>query len=499
MPWNERILTVHRTSQESFLTASPPVPLTTVLPLPNYSTFELYQRLAGDVRSPVLLESGHSQRGLSAGPRYSIIGADPALLFRCTGSRLAWSARGEEWVTRAGDPMSAIRDLLGRMAVPRPAGFPPFYGGAIGYFGYDVARWFERLPDPPDDDPALPDAELAFFDLAAVVDHERQELWLIFCPFGERFLKEPREQLYEEGTARLLALETRLNGLLPVLPDWSPQVPPRISPGMSETDYTAKVRRCLEYIAAGDIYQANLSHRFLVELGGRSPRSIYRRLREINPSPFAALLELPDVTLVSCSPERLVRLSGIEVETRPIAGTRPRGASTDEDRLLVEDLLMSPKERAEHIMLVDLERNDLGRVCSYGSIRVDEFMAVERYSHVSHIVSNIRGHLAPGRDALDLIRAVFPGGTVTGVPKVRCMEIINELEPVRRGPYTGSIGYFSPSGDLDLNIVIRTLVIAGERASLQVGAGIVADSDPVREYQETLFKAEALLKALRES
>ncbi|MEK9172825.1 MAG: anthranilate synthase component I family protein, partial [Nitrospirota bacterium] len=250
---------------------------------------------------------------------------------------------------------------------------------------------------------------------------------------------------------------------------------------------------------AGDIYQANLSHRFSVELGGRSPRSIYRRLREINPSPFSALLELPDVTLVSCSPERLVRLSGTGVDTRPIAGTRPRGSSTDEDRLLVEDLLMSPKERAEHIMLVDLERNDLGRVCAYGSVRVDEFMAVERYSHVSHIVSNIRGHLAPGRDALDLVRAVFPGGTVTGVPKVRCMEIIDELEPVRRGPYTGSIGYLSPSGDLDLNIIIRTLVVAGEQASLHVGAGIVADSDPVREYQETLFKAEALLKALRES
>jgi aminodeoxychorismate synthase component I len=385
------------------------------------------------------------------------------------------------------------------MSIPRPPGFPPFYGGAIGYFGYDVARWFERLPAPPDDDLALPDAELAFFDLAAVVDHHKQELWLIFCPFGERFVKEPREQLYEEGAARLLALETRLTGLLPDPPDSSPQVAPCIIPGMSEADYAQRVRRCLEYIAAGDIYQANLSHRFAVELGGHSPRSIYRRLREINPSPFAALLELPDVTLVSCSPERLVRLFGDEVETRPIAGTRPRGASADEDRLLVEDLLMSPKERAEHIMLVDLERNDLGRVCAYGSVRVDEFMAVERYSHVSHIVSNIRGRLAPGRDALDLLRAVFPGGTVTGVPKVRCMEIIDELEPVRRGPYTGSIGYLSAGGDLDLNIIIRTLVLAGERAYLHVGAGIVADSDPLREYQETLFKAEALLKALRES
>jgi len=490
---------VPQTSRESFLAASPPIPLATVLPLPAYSTFELYERLAGDVRCPVLLESGNSQWAHTAGARYSIIGADPALLFRCTGSRLAWSARGEDWVTRAGDPMLALRDLLAHMAVPRPAGFPPFYGGAIGYFGYDAARWFEHLPNPPPDDLGLPDLELAFFDLAAVADHERQELWLIFCPFGERFLKEPRKQLYEEGAARLLALETRLNGLLPVLPDRSPQVAPGITSGMTEADYATKVRRCLTYIAAGDIYQANLSHRFSVELGGRSPRSVYHRLREINPSPFAALLELPDVTLVSCSPERLVRRAGQEVDTRPIAGTRPRGSSTDEDRLLVEDLLMSPKERAEHIMLVDLERNDLGRVCAYGSVRVDEFMAVERYSHVSHIVSNIRGHLAPGCDALDLIGAVFPGGTVTGVPKVRCMEIIDELEPVRRGPYTGSLGYISPCGDLDLNIIIRTLVVAGGRAYLQTGAGIVADSDPTREYQETLFKAEALLKALRES
>ena len=499
MPWNGGILTVHRTSKDSFLTASPPVPLATVLPLPNCSTFELYQRLAGDVRCPILLESGHTPDGIAPRQRYSIIGADPAFLFRCKGPGLSWCERGEEWISRSGDPLMALRDLLGRMAVPRPQGFPPFYGGAVGYFGYDVARWFERLPAPPPDDLNLPDLELAFLDLAAVVDHHKQELWLIFCPFGERFVKEPREQLYEEGMARLLALETRLNGLLPLLPDRSPQIAPRITPGMSEADYAERVRRCLEYIAAGDIYQANLSHRFAVELGGRSPRSIYRRLREINPSPFAALLELPDVTLVSCSPERLVRLSGDAVDTRPIAGTRPRGASADEDRLLVEDLLMNPKERAEHIMLVDLERNDLGRVCAYGSVRVDEFMAVERYSHVSHIVSNIRGRLAPGYDALDLIRAVFPGGTVTGVPKVRCMEIIDELEPVRRGPYTGSIGYLSASGDLDLNIIIRTLVIADERAYLQVGAGIVADSDPVREYQETLFKAEALLKALRES
>jgi len=325
-------------------------------------------------------------------------------------------------------------------------------------------------------------------------------LWLIFTPFGERFFKEPRELLYEEGLARITSLEARLTGPPPPSRTLDASRPlGRMTPGLTEADYMDRVRRCLEYIAAGDIYQANLSHRFTIALGERSPRSIYRHLREINPSPFAALIEFPDVALVSCSPERLVRLTENEVETRPIAGTRPRGATPEEDRRLIEDLLMNGKERAEHLMLVDLERNDLGRVCTYGSVHVDEFMVVERYSHVSHIVSNIRGTLAAGRDALDLIQAVFPGGTVTGVPKVRCMEIIDELEPVRRGPYTGSIGYLSPNGDLDLNIIIRTLVIAGKRAYLQVGAGIVADSDPAREYQETLFKAEALLKALRES
>ena len=274
---------------------------------------------------------------------------------------------------------------------------------------------------------------------------------------------------------------------------------PRITAGQTQEEYAGRVRRCLDYIGAGDIYQANLSHRFELELGGRAPRSIYRRLRDINPSPFAALLEFPDVTLVGCSPERLVRLQGSDVDTRPIAGTRPRGVTAEEDERLAEDLLLNDKERAEHLMLVDLERNDLGRVCAFGSVHVNDFMTLERYSHVIHIVSNIRGRLATGRDAMDLIQAVFPGGTVTGVPKIRCMEILDELEPVRRGPYTGSVGYISANGDLDLNIIIRTLVIKEDRGYLHVGAGIVADSEPSREYQETLFKAEALLDAVRHS
>ncbi len=256
------------------------------------------------------------------------------------------------------------------------------------------------------------------------------------------------------------------------------------------------VRRCKEYIAAGDIYQANLSQRLSAAIGNADPLRLYRILRTINPSPFAAFLDFGDLQLVSSSPERLVRLREGVADTRPIAGTRRRGTDQAEMRELSAELLTNEKERAEHIMLLDLERNDLGKVCEYGTVSVDEFMVVEDYSHVIHIVSNVRGSLAPGRDAFDLVGAVFPGGTITGVPKVRCMEIIDELEPVARGPYTGSIGYFSNTGDMDLNIIIRTFVIKDGHAYIQAGAGIVADSDPEREYFETLQKAEALKKAL---
>ncbi len=256
------------------------------------------------------------------------------------------------------------------------------------------------------------------------------------------------------------------------------------------------VKRCKDYIAAGDIYQANLSQRFTADIGTSDPFELYRILRQINPSPFAAYAEFGDLALVSSSPERLIRLTGGVADTRPIAGTRRRGRDLAETQGLTAELLTNEKERAEHIMLLDLERNDLGKVCAYGSVAVDEMMAVEDYSHVIHIVSNVRGELAPGRDGFDLVRAVFPGGTITGVPKVRCMEIIDELEPVARGPYTGSLGYFANTGDLDLNIIIRTFVVKDGKAHFQVGAGIVADSDPACEFQETLQKAEALVKAL---
>jgi para-aminobenzoate synthetase component 1 len=266
---------------------------------------------------------------------------------------------------------------------------------------------------------------------------------------------------------------------------------------MLQPAFESMVRRCKEYIAAGDIYQANLSQRFSADLGGADPLRLYKILRSVNPSPFAAYLDFGDLQLVSSSPERLIRLHEGIADTRPIAGTRRRGDDHAETRDLSVELLTNEKERAEHIMLLDLERNDLGKVCKYGTVAVDELMVIENYSHVIHIVSNVMGELAAGRDAFDLVRAVFPGGTITGVPKVRCMEIIDELEPVARGPYTGSIGYFSNTGDMDLNIIIRTFVVSSGIAHIQVGAGIVADSDPVREYFETLQKAEALIKAFK--
>jgi aminodeoxychorismate synthase component I len=483
-----------RSDKDAFLASAVPIPLATVLPLPSRSPFELFEQLVQDDPCPVLLESG---RGVDGDPRYSIIASNPSHIFRATGRMLEWCERDGNTRVCQGDPVMALRDLMDRMLLPRPLELPPFFGGAIGYLGYDCVHYFERLPRRASDDLGLPDIVLGFYDLVAVIDHHYERLWVIFAPFKERFLKEPRAVLYEEGLARLTDLKARL--LIPVrgTVSVSHAVAARITPGQSQGEYVARVRRCLDYIGAGDIYQANLSHRFEVDVESRSARAIYRNLRRINPSPFAALLEFPDVTLVGCSPERLVRLRASDVDTRPIAGTRPRGANPEEDDRLAQDLLLNEKERAEHLMLVDLERNDLGRVCAFGSVHVNEFMSVERYSHVSHIVSNIRGRLAPGRNTLDLIEAVFPGGTVTGVPKVRCMEILDELEPVRRGPYTGSVGYISANGDLDLSITIRTLVIKGARGYLHVGAGIVADSEPAREYQETLLKAEALLEALR--
>ena len=482
-------------TSSSFL-HGPPSPLIVTRPCPSSNPFELYANIASTTHPSFLLETGG---GPSMG-RYSYFSTDPYCKLSGTGNHLVeqptWGHSRPEAV-----PFQRLAQLFADQHIARPLEAPPFFGGAVGYLSYDLVRQFERLPSLALPNPAVPDLEFAFFDLVAAVDHERNHLILMFCPPPTRFLGESREQLFHEGRDRLAAFETLL--MRSQTTDARPDDlgPFTFTPEQERSAYMQSVHRCQDYIAAGDIYQANLSHRFTVNCAAlhqghlQADLSAYRRLRTLNPSPFSGLLRLDTVRLISSSPERLVRLDGRQADTRPIAGTRPRGNTLFEDQRLVGELRANEKERAEHIMLVDLERNDLGRVCRFGSIQVDEVMTLEQYSHVSHLVSHITGTLKEQATGFDLLKAMFPGGTITGVPKVRCMEIIEELEPVRRGPYTGSMGYISWSGDLDFNILIRTLTMMNGTGYLQVGAGIVADSDPAREYEETLHKAQAFFSA----
>ncbi|MDH4327320.1 MAG: anthranilate synthase component I family protein [Nitrospira sp.] len=476
----------------------PPSPLVVTLPRPSATPFDLYAKIASAQRPSFLFESGN---GRATTGRYSFFASDPYQTLSGKVDRyLQRQPHGHEESGQA--PFQHLAQLVRDSHIARPRDVPPFFGGAVGYFSYDLVRQFERLPSVALDDLAVPDLEFALFDLVVAVDHERDCLMLIFCPPLERFLSEPREKLFREGRDRLAALEARLSGPAFTTADSDTLGRLTFSPEQQQSSYMDRVRRCQDYIAAGDIYQANLSHRFTVRGGSFPPQSelqrdllAYSRLRTLNPSPFSGLLRLDHTSLISSSPERLVRLDGRRADTRPIAGTRPRGKDAAADLRLESELRSNEKERAEHIMLVDLERNDLGRVCDFGSVQVDELMTLERYSHVNHLVSHVGGTLRSNATGFDLLRALFPGGTITGVPKIRCMEIIEELEPVRRGPYTGSMGYLSWSGDLDFNILIRTLAIRNGTGHLQVGAGIVADSDPAREYEETIHKAQAFLSA----
>ena len=454
------------------------------LPMGGLTPAEAFRRLRAHpaLRPVALLESAQA-----TGPtgRFSFIGLNPFLRIQSIGSMVKLSGSVNQ--TLRCRPLPLLRSLLTHYAAPSLApDLPPFLGGAVGYFGYDLVHFFERLPHASRNDLDLADLDLYLTGSVVAFDHQEGRITVAHASF--------------DGKTDMISTETIRQALEDNPADGAPPSAGRgsgtVTAGQPQAGYESLVRRCLDYIAAGDIFQANLAHRFTIELGALEPWTIYERLRAINPSPFAAFLDFGPVRLVSASPERLVSLQGRRVQTRPIAGTRPRGAEHQHDQALIRELLTSEKERAEHLMLIDLERNDLGRVCDYGSIKVDELMVTERYSHVTHLVSNITGRLYPGKDWLDLFQAVFPGGTVTGVPKVRCMEIIDELEPVRRGPYSGSIGYLSFAGDMDLNIVIRTLIVQEQTGYLHVGAGIVADSDPAREYAETLYKAQAIRAAL---
>ena len=403
-----------------------------------------------------------------------------------------------------GDPLEALRALLGEFRPVAVPGLPRFQGGAVGYLAYDMVRHMERLPRTTRDDLGLPDAVFMLSDTLLVFDNLRHRLLVIANAHVDKRDPASLDRAYDRVAVRIgmtLAKLARPARAAVALTLTAPG--PLLALGeegftstMDEGQYSDAVRRAKEYIAAGDAYQIVLSRRLDCRLDA-DPFTVYRALRTINPSPYLFYLRLGKTTIVGSSPEVLVRVEGDRVEERPIAGTHPRGATEAQDLAIEETMKSDPKERAEHVMLVDLGRNDVGRVAELGSVKVTEFMSTERYSHVMHLVSHVVGKLKPGCDAFDVLRACFPAGTVSGAPKIRAMEIIDEIEPSQRGPYAGAVGYVSYSGNLDSCITIRTIVCHGTRASIQVGAGIVADSDPKTEWLETGSKARGLVLAIR--
>ncbi|MBI2956579.1 MAG: anthranilate synthase component I [Acidobacteria bacterium] len=486
---------------------------------PDFKTFSrlartgavvpVVKRLAADLLTPVSAYLRLARRGdfsfllesIEGGEkiaRYSFMGVNPyrRLRYRDGVAELS-EAEGQHASAerRTGNLFDELRRLTRAYRPVTWPGLPPFSSGAVGYFGYDVVRLLERLPERAPDDLRLPDAELMFFSHLLVFDHLKQQILLIANVFRDP--KQSVRRQYNRAVAELHNLESALRAPLRVP---AARTRPRaralrVKSNFRRADYLAAVRRAQRYIRAGDIYQVVLSQRFEVPVRADA-FSIYRALRRVNPSPYMYFLRLGELAVVGSSPEMLVKVQGREVFYRPIAGTRPRGQTDEEDRRLEQQLRHSIKERAEHIMLVDLGRNDLGRVCDYGSVRVEELMTVERYSHVMHLVSSLRGRLRRRADCFDALAAAFPAGTVTGAPKVRAMEIIEELEPTRRGLYAGCICYLDFSGNLDSCIAIRTMLIKNGVAYIQAGGGIVADSRPDREYQETVNKARALLAAI---
>jgi len=447
-----------------------------------------YLRLR-DLPRPFLLESAEGNEKVA---RYSFLGAQPRLTLTASPAGVEVTEGG---ATRRStqDPLAAARAVLQRYRPVADPTLPRFYGGLVGYFGYDLIRSIEHLPHQPPDDRGLPILSLALVDTVMIFDHFRHRIRIV----ANAWVEDGAERAYRAARERIEEWLERLRRPLPEpAPHASPPLRLHVRSNMTRERYLAGVERCRAYIHAGDAFQIVLSQRFAAEIGTLDPLAIYRALRMVNPSPFMFFLEGGDATLVGASPELLVRLEGDLVEMRPIAGTRPRGLTEEEDRQLAEGLLADEKERAEHVMLVDLTRNDIGRIARYGTVHVSDLMTIERYSHVMHIVSNVQGRLAPGRDAFDVLRAVFPHGTVSGAPKVRAMEILDELEPTARGPYAGAVGYVGFGGALDTCIGIRTLVVKDGVAYAQAGGGIVADSVPAAEYDETINKAKALIRAI---
>ena len=452
-------------------------------------------RKIDDGKSSFLLES---VEGGEKWGRYSFLGSGSSHLFRSKGEEFEILEKGE--VLRKGnvrDPLLALEDFMGMyhplLQDDLHDDLPRFSGGAVGYLSYDVVRSFERLPDQLQQDIDLYDASLMVTDTLLAFDNLKKKIKIIINVFLDG--RQSPEEAYQEAQGKIQSIIARLQKLRSHSSSPKSFPPSPLRSNFSKEDYMKVVEKAKEYIRAGDIIQVVPSQRFSKEIHCE-PFDIYRALRSINPSPYLFYLKMNGMVLMGSSPEVMVRLEGRQVELRPIAGTRRRGKTREEDLALEKDLLADEKEKAEHIMLVDLGRNDVGRVSEIGSVKVTELMSVERYSHVMHIVSNVRGTLAPGKNGFDVFRATFPAGTVSGAPKIRAMEIIEELEPCRRGFYAGAVGYFSFQGNMDTCITIRSILVKDGRAYVQAGGGVVADSDPEKEYEETLHKAQAIFKAI---
>jgi anthranilate synthase component I len=477
----------------------------------------IYREILGDLETPVstyykiaaqadysfLLESVEGEEKIA---RYSFLAKDPDLVVRSKDQqieiiRFKTGKSHSEIHKITGSPLDFIRAIISKYRFVKTSGLPRFCGGLVGYIGYDTVRFFERLPNKPPDDLKLPDVYLLLAKQLVIFDHRTHTIKIVQCvALGEKKSLSEKRQSYRLALQRIDQLEREIRQPTPAQRTTT-AIKPRPTPVYS--NFTAKqfsniVRKAKQEIHRGEIIQVVLSQRFTVPLKINAFQ-IYRTLRALNPSPYMYFLNFKGLQIVGSSPELLVRCEDGIVETRPIAGTRPRGIDDKDDARLIQDLLDDPKEKAEHIMLVDLGRNDLGRVCERGSVKVTDFMSIERYSHVLHIVSNVRGKLQKGKDAFAVLQAAFPAGTVSGAPKIRAMEIIDHLETVSRGPYAGCVGYISFSGNLDTCITIRTILVCNGKAYIQAGAGIVADSVPSKEYIETKNKARAQILAIQKA
>jgi anthranilate synthase component 1 len=467
----------------------------------------VYREILADLETPVSaflkIDAGgdafllESVEGTEKWARYSFLGAAPELAVQSKGRRLRIARAGEPIEEReVEDPLNAVRELLGRFRAVQVKGLPRFSGGLVGYLSYDLVRFFEKLPERAIDDLGMPDLHLVLADTLLIFDNVAHTIKVV----AHAHIDAPANlrAAYEAACDRVEGLIARLQH--PVQPPRSLTAgpPEPIGANLTQPQYEAIVRRAKEYIVAGDVIQVVLAQRFECALRAH-PVNIYRCLRAVNPSPYMFFLRLGPYTVLGASPEVMVRLEGREITVRPIAGTRPRGTEEKQDAQFERELVTDPKEIAEHIMLVDLGRNDVGRVATIGTVEVTERLIVERYSHVMHLVSNVRAELRDELDCFDALRATFPAGTLTGAPKIRAMEIIEELETVRRGVYGGAVGYFDFSGNMDTCIAIRTLLVSGNKVYVGAGAGIVADSEPEREYAECVNKARALIQAVRQA